>query len=179
MKYILIIITLFLISCQSSKNITKSRFNLVDNGHTIQVYNGELTGQLVDNKSFIIDETTYYDKNYEIISSSREGFLYPNYLEVYDENGNYIGDIRIIKTFFRNSPMFVIIINDLMLSKTYKSNEFLDFSRPIILYENGYKVSSIRNYNNKWSIIFYEDMSQDLIIHIFRFIRGGRFTKSF
>jgi hypothetical protein len=117
-------------------------------------------------------ETIYYDKDFNTISFSREGTLYPNYMEVFRGDGSYIGNIRIINTFSRGDVMFVVLIDDVESSITYKTNEFKDFSRPVILYSNERKISSIRSYgDHKWSMIFYEKSNIDLLIHVFRFIK--------
>lgn len=177
MRYILILLCFFLLSCTSSVSIKKSRINLIDNRHTIQVFGDGLIGQLVGNNSFIINEIAYYDKDFNLISSSREGILYPNYVEIFNNGGSLIGNLRIVKTFHQSKPMYIMIINDLRLSKLYKTNEFVDFSKPIVLYTDNIKVASIHGYNNeRWSMVFYEESNVDLLIHMFRFTDGNGFS---
>ncbi len=173
MKYILIILLIFSISCQSTKEIpTSQRFNLIDNGHTIMVYNEQRVGQLVCNDSFIFEESVYYDNDFNKISSSISG-LYPNYLEIFDKNQNYIGNINLVKTYSRDSDMFLIIINDIESSIVYKTNAFSNFPKTISFYYGDVKSATIRCYDGRWSMIIYDDkVNINLFIHLFKSIKG-------
>ncbi len=172
---------IFFFSCKSSEEISNQvRLNLVNNGHSISVFNRERIGQLVCDESFIVEESIYYDKDFNILSSSRKSILYPNYLEIFDRNENYIGNVRIIKTFINGKDVFVIVINDIESSITYITNSFSDFSRPIFIYKEKNKISTIRNYGNKkWSISIYNSgIDANLLIHMFKFIRNDRFSNT-
>jgi len=171
-KYILILLIIFSTSCQSIKEIpTSERFNLVDNGHNIMVYNEKRIGQLVCNDSFIFKESIYYDNDFNKISSSISG-LYPHYLEIFDKNQNYIGDINLVKTYSSDSKMF-FIINDIESSIIYKTNAFSNLPRTISFYCGDVKSATIRCYDGKWSMIIYDNkVNINLFIHLFKSIKG-------
>lgn len=126
MKYILSIILLFLLSCKSQET-KMSSLSLTSKGGSLQVFDGKMVCQLVDNKSFLTDEMTYYDKDFNVITFSKEKNPYPNYREVYDSSGTYIGNIELVK----DGSLYVISIHDFNSSIMYKTEPFTNFSNPI------------------------------------------------
>lgn len=171
MKNILLIISLFLSGCVTTKDLSVSEYKIYNKNGVYRIFDGKKNlGQIVKNNSAWVDGSSYMDQNYSIRSTSIMGVMDQNTLEIYDQDGP-IGSIQNISYLDKEN---IIVIKDYLSNKIYRSEGMYRGNRMSgyisILDIDDNRVLSIKYYgNDRWMILKYGDINPDIFLHVIRF----------
>ena len=172
MRNILLILSILLIGCTSTKEVAPlTKYKIDDRGDVFRIFeNKNLVGQIIENNSPWVDGSSYLDSKFQIRSTSIKGSVNKNTLEVYD----YDGPIGAIQNINSGNQDNILIIKDYLNHKIYRSVGVFSGNKergPLeILDGNNNTVLLIKYYgNNRWMILKYGDINPDIFLNIVRF----------